>query len=155
LSGSDFSNGTPNLFATVGNFTIGSGGAITGLQDLSDGGIVSTNNSLSGTVVAGPAAAPATVLATGFGTLTFDVFVIDSTHLKFIEMDAGSNLVGDAYAATSATMPTGTLAFTLAGSYPAANTVSAAAGFMVTDGSGTITTASTFDFNNSGSVSPG
>jgi hypothetical protein len=155
LSGSDFSNGTPNLFATVGNFTIGSGGAITGLQDLSDGGIVSSNNSLSGTVVAGPSTSPATTLSLSSGlTLVFDVFVIDSTHLKFIEMDAGSNLVGDAYAATSTTMPTGTLAFTLAGSYPAANTVSAAGGFMVTDGSGTITTASTFDFNNSGSVSP-
>src|SRR5215471_8896279 len=134
LSGSDFSNGTAaNPFATIGNFTVGSGGAITGLEDLNDNGIAYGNESLTGTVVAGPAATPATVLATGFGTLTFDVFVIDSTHLKFIEMDAGSNLVGDAYAATSATMPTGTLAFTLAGSYPAANTVSAAAGFMVTD----------------------
>src|SRR5215472_17185701 len=130
LSGSDFSNGTAaNPFATIGNFTVGSGGAITGLEDFNDNGIAYPNDSLTGTVVAGPSATPATVLATSTFTLTFDVFVIDSTHLKFIEMDAGSNLVGDAYAATSATMPTGTLAFTLAGSYPAANTVSAAAGF--------------------------
>jgi len=150
LSGSDFSNGTAaNPFATIGNFTVGSGGAITGLEDLNDNGIAYGNESLTGTVVAGPAATPATVLATGFGTLTFDVFVIDSTHLKFIEMDAGSNLVGDAYAATSTTMPSGTLAFTVAGSFGSSG-VSTAGGFMVTDGNGNITNASTLDVNNGG-----
>jgi len=148
FSGADFTSGTADPFATVGNFTTGSGGAITGLEDLSDNSIAYLNESLSGTVVAGPSATPATVLTTAFGSLVFDVFVIDSTHLKFIEMDTGRNLVGDAYAATSTTMPSGTLAFTLAGSYPGPNTVSAAGGFMVTNG-GTITSASTFDVNNS------
>ena len=156
FSGADFSNGTSSdPFATVGNFTIGSNGAITGLEDFSDNSIAYPNQSLSGTVVAGPSTTPGTVLTTGFGTLVFDVFVIDSTHLKFIEMDASRNLVGDAYAATSTTMPSGTLAFTLAGSYPGPNTVSAAGGFMVTDGSGNITTASTFDVNNSATTISG
>jgi hypothetical protein len=152
LSGTDFSNGSANPFATIGNFTVGSGGAITGLQDLSDAGLPYPNESLSGTVIAGPSSTPATVLASGFGTLTFDVFVIDSSHLKLIEMDAGKNLVGDAYAASSTTMPSGTLAFTLAGSYPGATTVSASGGFIVTDGNGNITTASTFDLNNGGTT---
>jgi len=158
FSGSDSTSGTADAFATVGNFTIGSGGAITGLEDLSDNATAYPNQSLSGTVVAGPSTSPGTVLTTGLGsglgTLTFDVFVIDSTHLKFIEMDANKNLVGDAYAATSTTMPTGTLAFTLAGVFQSATTVSAAGGFIVTDGSGNITSASTIDSNNGGTVSP-
>jgi hypothetical protein len=157
LSGTDFSSGSADPFATVGNFTIGSGGAITGLQDLTDNSIAYPNESLSGTVVPGPSTSPGTVLMNGLGgglgTLTFDVFVIDSTHLKFIEMDAGKNLVGDAYAATSTTMPSGTLAFTLAGSYPGPSSVSAAGGFIVTNG-GNITSASTIDTNNGGTVSP-
>jgi hypothetical protein len=153
LSGTDFSNdSSANPFATVGNFTVGSSGAITGLQDLSDNSIAYPNESLSGSVVAGPSSTPATVLASGFGTLTFDVFVIDSTHLKLIEMDAGKNLVGDAYGASSTTMPSGTMAFTLAGSYPGPSTVSASGGFIVTDGNGNITTASTFDVNNGGTT---
>jgi hypothetical protein len=154
FSGSDFSNGTSaDPFATVGNFTIGSNGAITGLQDLTDNSIAYPNQSLSGTVVAGPSTTPGTTLTTpGLGPLTFDVFVIDSTHLKFIEMDPSKNMVGDAYAATSTTVPSGTLAFTLAGSYPGPDTVSATGGFMVTDGSGNITSASSFDVNNGGTT---
>jgi hypothetical protein len=154
FSGSDFTSGTADPFATVGNFTISSGGAITGLEDLNDNGIAYADETLTGTIVAGPSTTPSSSLTPSSfpaGAMVFDVFVIDSKHLKFIEMDATRNLVGDAYAATSTTMPSGTLAFTLAGDFGSGG-VSAAGGFMVTDGSGNITSASTIDSNNGGTV---
>ncbi len=154
LSGADFTSGTVNSFATVGNFTVGSGGAITGIQDFNDGQFAFPNESLTGSLVVGPSSTPATVLSSGFGNLTFDVFAVDANHLKFIEMDAGANLIGDAFSQTSTAFPSGTLAFTLEGLFPNTSTFSAAGGFMMSDGTGNITTASTVDANNGGSVSP-
>lgn len=156
LSGADVSGGTANLFATIGNFTLGSGGTITsGLEDFNDNGFAYTNQAVTGNVVLGPASAPATTLTTQqFGTLTYDVFAINANHLKFIEMDPSGTLSGDAYSRTSTTIPAGTFAFTLAGSFPSNNAASVAGGFMVTDGNGNITNASTEDANNTGTVSP-
>jgi hypothetical protein len=160
LSGSDYISGTANSFGTVGNLTIGSGGTISGLEDFNDAGFAFTSQTLSGALVLGPSATPATELTTTFASntfgvpLTFDVFAIDASHLKFIEMDTFANLLGDAYAQTSTAIPTGSLAFTMEGSYPGAATFSAAGGFMATDGAGNITSASTADANNGGSVTP-
>jgi len=156
FSGADVSNGTANLFATVGNFTLGSGGTISsGIEDFNESGFAYANQALTGNVVLGPASTPATTLNTRqFGTLTYDVFAIDAHHLKFIEMDPSGTLSGDAYSQTSTTVPAGTFAFTLAGSFPGANAASVAGGFIVTDGNGNITNASTEDANNSGTVSP-
>ncbi len=150
LSSSSFS---PNVLATVGNFTVGSGGAIAGLEDFNDGAAASAGLTLNGTLALGPSQSPSTVFTSGFGTLTFDVFAIDATHLKFIEMDASGNLSGDAYAQADTTFPTGTVAFTMSGDYPLQSTPSAAGGFFVTDGSGNITTASSADYNAGGSAS--
>jgi hypothetical protein len=136
--------------ATVGNFAIGSGGA-TGLEDFNSGGIPYPNESLTGSVVLGPSATPATQLAAGGFTIIYDVYAIDAAHLKFIEMDANGTISGDAFSQTSTAIPSGTLAFTLVGGVTAPV---AAGGFMVTDGAGNITTASTEDVNNAGSVSP-
>jgi hypothetical protein len=145
-----------SLFATVGNFTLSAGGGISaGLEDFNEGAFAYTDQSLAGTVVLGPSSSPKTVLTTTqFGTQTYDVFAIDSTHLKFIQMDTSGTLMGDAYSQSTTTLPVGTLAFTLAGSYPAADTVSAAGGFMVTDNAGNITDSSSEDANNGGSPSP-
>jgi hypothetical protein len=151
FSGFDYSSGTANSFATVGNFTV-SGGAISGLEDYNDGEFAYPNETLTGSIALGPSSTPATVLSTGFGTLTFDVFAIDANHLKFIETDTTANLVGDAYSQSSTSIPTGALAFTLEGSYPGPDSFSAAGGFMVTDGSGNITSSSTVDANNGGTV---
>ncbi len=156
FSGADVSNGTANIFATVGNFTLGSGGAITsGIEDLNENGFAYANQTLTGNVVLGPASTPATTLTTPtqFATQTYDVFAINAKHLKFIEMDASGTLSGDAYSQTSTTIPAGTFAFILAGSFPGATSASTAGGFIVTDGAGIITNASTEDANNSGMVS--
>ena len=150
------SSGSANLFATVGNFTLGTGGAVTaGSEDFNDGGFAYADQTLTGNVVLGPSSTPASTLSTTqFGAQAYDVFAIDASHLKFIEMDAGATLSGDAYSQSSTSMPSGTMAFTLAGSFPGANGVAAAGGFLVTDGSGNITNASSADANNGGSVSP-
>lgn len=143
-----------NSMGAAGNFTIGSGGSITaGLADINDASFADADLSLSGAVVAGPSSSPSTTLTTTpTGSLTFDVYPIDANHLKFIEMDAIGTLSGDAYSQTSATIPAGTFAFTMEGSYPSANSPAAAGGFIVTDGNGLITDASTEDVNNEGTA---
>ena len=86
FSGADASSGNP--FATVGNLVVGAGGSISGLEDFNDGGIVNADQTLSGTLAVGPSSTPGTTLTTGaVGGLLFDVYPIDATHLKFIEMD--------------------------------------------------------------------
>jgi hypothetical protein len=147
-----FSGGnTSSSLAAVGNFTLGSGGTITsGLEDFNEGGIANnTDQTLSGHVVLGPSSTPSTQLNTTNISGTYDVFAINATHLKFIEMDANGTLSGDAFSQTSPAVPTGTMAFTLQGGI---STPVAAGGFMVTDGAGNITTASSEDVNDGGTV---
>lgn len=139
--------------ATVGNFTVGS----TGLIDVNEGGILPLpNEPLSVSLSVGPSATPATTLTANGAIWTFDVFAIDATHLKFIEMDATNILVGDAFAQTSTTMPVGAQAFTLAGCAPCNSTSftpAAIGGFIVTDASGNINNSSTQDYNVGGTAS--
>lgn len=142
-----FSGGASESFATVGNFTL-SGGTISGLEDFNSGGAPYTAETLSGNLTLGPSLTPSTLLSTTTFAITYDVFAIDASHLKFIEMDAQGTAVGDAFSQTSTSWPTGTttFAFTLGGFLPG-GTAFAAGGFMVTDGSGNITNASNEDFN--------
>ncbi len=156
FSGVYSSSGAANgvAFSTVGNFTLNAA-AMTGLEDFNSSNIPVAAETLSGTFALGPSSTPATqITATGTSNyaITYDVFAVDATHLKFIEMDPNGTLSGDAFAQTSTTMPTGTLAFTLIGG--TSQVVTAAGGFMVTDGAGNITNASTEDINStSGLVS--
>jgi len=139
-------------FATVGAFAINTTGGInsgSGAEDFNDGGIAITDESLGGQVALGPSSTPATVLNTENFSLTFDVYAIDATHLKFIEMDALPIVSGDAYSQPSTTI-SGTMAFVLAGLFE--GNPAAAGGFMVTDGSGNITNASTEDVNDAGTT---
>jgi hypothetical protein len=151
FSGATSSSGA--AFATVGNFTLGSGGSITGLADFNNGALtISQQETLGGTVaVSSP---PSTVLSTSqYPSLAFDVFPIDAAHLKFIEVDANGTLSGDAFSQTSTSIPVGTMAFTLAGT-TSGNAPVAAGGFMVTDNTGDLTNASTEDYNVGGTLSP-
>jgi len=153
LSGASVASGQP--FAAVGNFAIGSSG-IAGHADTNDGAIAFyLDEPLTGSLSVGPSANPATTLSANGLSGTFDVFAIDATHLKFIEMDASNILVGDAYAQTSTAMPVGAQAFTLAGCLPCGSspTPSAIGGFLVTDANGNVTSSSTQDFNVGGNLS--
>ncbi len=146
LYGANYSSGTP--WATVGNFAF-SGGDIAGLDDLNEGGLLTyADQTLTGSLVLGPSATPATTLATGAFSGLFDVVAIDATHLKFIEMDETATLSGDAYSQTSPTITTGTMAFTLTGEEFASG------GFMTTNGSGGISGVEDYNDNGTNVSSP-
>jgi len=147
-------NATGDL-ATVGNFTVGSSGSISGLQDFTNNTLNYANLALSGQVVLGPSSTPSTTLTTnsGFATLTFDAIAVDATHLKFIEMDGTGTLSGDAYSQTSSSMPVGTLPFALGGAISSSLVPTVAGGFLVTDNNGNITNASSEDVNEGGTAS--
>jgi hypothetical protein len=133
-------------WATAGNFTV-SGTSISGLDDFNNGVLSYPAQALSGSLVVGPSSSPSTTLDTAAFSGLFDVYAIDATHLKFIEMDPTATLSGDAFSQPSTTISAGTMAFTLAGSEFAAG------GYMVTDGNGNITNSSTEDYNAGGNFS--
>ena len=142
-------------WATVGNFTAGS--TITGLDDLNEGGLLTyANQTLGGSLALNSSSGPGTTLTTPAFNGLFDVFAIDASHLKFIEMDTTATMSGDAYSQTTATIPAETLTFNLVGNVSGSGDLNdfAAGGFMVTDGNGNITNASSEDYNENGTVSP-
>lgn len=152
LSFSGVDQGGNGTLATVGAFTIDANGNITtGVEDFNDNGTIPyVGQSLGGHVILGPSSTAGTLLTTQNFSMTFDVYAIDATHLKFIELDTFPILAGDAYSQSSASIPAQTMAFTLSGligTNPAAT-----GGFMVTDGAGNITSASSEDINDAGTV---
>jgi hypothetical protein len=152
LSGNAYSSS--GALALAGNFAVGSGGALTGLEDFNEGGTnVYANQTLTGTITVGPSVTPTTTISNPLTAAlqTYDVFAIDASHLKIIEMDTFATLSGDAYSQTSASMPAGAMAFTLFGDNLSG--ILATGGFMVTDGSGNITNASSEDYNSAAGVS--
>jgi len=75
------------VFASVGNFAIGSDGTITGLQDFNDNGLLSyAAEGLGGQITLGPNTS--SVLSTSPYTGNYDMYAIDATHLKLIETDS-------------------------------------------------------------------
>lgn len=109
-----------NYLSAAGAVTLDANGNITsGVQDFSDNGDAANLQALSlqGNVTAGaPGTAQLTTGAAAFGTLHFDVWPIDPTHLKLIETDSTAFLAGDAYVSTGHTgFPAGQLVFTLSG----------------------------------------
>lgn len=132
-----------NPLTTAGSFTLDANGNITsGVQDFNDNGSSEglRDRTLQGTVAVGaPGTSQLTTNVSGFGSLQFDVWPIDATHLKLIETDSKAFLEGDAYVATGqTTLPSGQLVFTLtgedSGGYPFAS-----AGMLTSDGSSQIT----------------
>jgi hypothetical protein len=149
LAGTDDS--LVNPLGTVGAFTI-NGNSISGTEDFNDDGTSNnlTGLTLSGQLTAGASGAPSTAtLTTSFGLLGFDVWVIDSTHLKFIETDETLNvLAGDAFTQVTALAP-GQLVFVLSG-MEAGNPISVG-GYATTDANGDLTNGFE-DYNNAGTV---
>jgi hypothetical protein len=152
LSGDDLVATT--ALATVGSFTVGTDGSITGVQDFNDADVF-TSYSLGGTVALGSGSAPGTATLTtdSFGTLSFDVYAVDSTHLKFIETSGTAFLSGDAFTQQGASLATTatTFAFTMGGevgaNVPSTATPLAVGGLMAIDGAGNITSGSEIDIN--------
>ncbi len=113
LSGSG-SGGAPLL--TVGSVTLNSSGGVTaGLQDINNdttaaSGSITTSSFVNLTSTPGTA-----TIANSLGpSFNFDVYPIDSTHVKLIETDGAAFLSGDAYT-QGTSIPSGQLVYTMAG----------------------------------------
>ena len=160
LSGTDLAG---NPLAQVGAFTLDSSGNISASG--ANAGVADTtlynfstfiatpyaDSALTGVVQVGSGTTPGpATLATSFGTLTFDVYAVDSTHLKLIESDGLEILVGDVFTQPSATIPSGNMVFSMVGPDPGGNPF-AAAGLMTSDGTSQITGGSE-DLNDAGIV---
>lgn len=137
LSGGDTSN---NSFFTVGAFTLNSSGTIAaGVADFNHNGIIGPQLALSGSVSLGSGTTPGTAtLVSTFGTFLFDVYAVDSAHLKLIEKDGQAILVGDVYSQPSASIPAGNLVFNMSGLDSNLN-LFVTAGQMTSDGSSQLT----------------
>jgi hypothetical protein len=131
--------GANGPIATVGAFTLDSTGAVsTGQEDVNNAGGYSGAPSqiLTGSAVTlGTTPAKATIASSEGTSYTFDVYPIDSGHLKFIENDSQLFVSGDAYTQGSS-IPTGQLVYTLAGEN---STVPFDSGGWLTNNSATIT----------------
>jgi hypothetical protein len=123
-----------NPFETAGNFTLGGTTTIsTGLQDFNDDSNSTTNLPLTGSLTLGAAGSAGSALLTAtdspYGTLSFDVWPIDATHMKLIEVDGVEALEGDAFT-QQATISSGQLVYTLAGLDAANDSVLSSGGFL-------------------------
>jgi len=154
-------SGTRGTFplATVGAFTLNSSGVIgpNGITDINYNASLSTAQPLTGSVTVGSGTAPgsATLTTTSFGSLNFDVYTVDASHLKLIENDGVAILIGDVFTQPSASIPQGNLVFTMSGlDLASPSNLFAAGGLMASDGQSLIPTGSE-DVNDGGTVDGG
>ncbi len=150
VSGADSSE---SPLASVGAFTLNPSGAITsGSQDFNDAGSSAglTALPLTGSLTLTSSTSGTAQLNSTFGSLGFDVWVIDSTHLKLIETDAtGLALSGDAFTQQT-TFTAGQLVFTIAG-FDSSQNPFVAGGFATTDVNGNLS-AGVEDYNDAGTA---
>lgn len=150
-----------NPEGSAGLLTIDNSGNVTsGVLDENNAGTVSLNAAIP--FSAAGVSAPATV--TGRGTITFTspvtastvhfaYYVVDSNHLKLIQLDSAPILSGDAFRQTG-TSVSGSFAFTLAGATVSGHGVFSMGGILNTLGAGTILNTSVVDLDNGGALTP-
>jgi hypothetical protein len=142
-----------NSGATVGSITTDTAGSITsGVQDLSDNGVISSNQPISGGTVqvAGNGRGTATI-NTAAGAANFAFYVVDANRLKLVEIDSLPAFAGDAFRQTGAISNAsfnGALAFTVSGNDTAFGPF-AAGGVLTSNGAGAVTSG-TEDVNDGG-----
>jgi hypothetical protein len=151
ISGVSVTTGFGIPEATVGSVTLDASGNATGVQDLNNNTAYSALTIISPSKVLVGTSPSAATLVTNGGTFNFDVYAIDSTHLKFIETDMFPILVGDVFSQTSTSFPSGELAFTIVGIDYSTTTPGplAVGGMMNSNGTSTIS-AGVEDFNDAG-----
>jgi hypothetical protein len=148
--------GSTASYAAVGSLIMnsdGSGNVTGGVEDINNGGAYTgTGTITAGSFVnVGTGTAPGTAVIASTNTYTYDVYAIDSTHLKFIETDGLLFLSGDAYT-QGTSIASGQLVYTMSGVDFAAEAPFAAGGWL-TNNSGTIATGLE-DYNDGGNLSP-
>ncbi|MGH9494943.1 MAG: hypothetical protein ACRD3B_08105, partial [Candidatus Sulfotelmatobacter sp.] len=153
------STGVQTIFGATGTFALDSNGGIgattAGVEDVNNNGLAICGANgcaiTSGSVTLGATLPGLAVFTTNAGTFTFDVYPVDSTHLKLIEIDAAPIIAGDAYTASTA-IPSGNNVFTVAGFDSVVQGPFTAAGILNTDGAGNVTTSSVEDINDVGTA---
>jgi hypothetical protein len=128
------------------------GAVSTGQEDVNNAGGYSGAPSqilTKSVVTLGTKPATATIASSAGTSYTFDVYPIDSGHLKFIESDSKLLVSGDAYT-QGTSIPTGQLVFTLAGENTSGRPLDS--GGWLTNSSAGIT-AGLEDFNDGVAVS--
>jgi hypothetical protein len=162
VSGSDL---LFNRFAMAGRFSVNNAGLIpeTGtILDVNDGGVVTTSD----TSLNGSYAFDTSHPGTGRGTLTltsdttgqiqYAFYIVDSTHLKLVEIDQNSYLAGEMFSAPTGSsfsgteLPASNYVFTAGGTTSAGPY--AEGGVFVSDGSANVT-GGVFDNNSNGTIS--
>jgi hypothetical protein len=144
--------GTP--LGTAGLITLDGSGNATGSLDYNNNETPSQLTINSGSkVLVSATPGTATLVTSGGTTLNFDVYAIDATHMKLIEVDSFPILSGDVFSQTSASFPSGQIVFTMAGLdfsvTPAFPLV--VGGLMTSDGTSTISNGKE-DFNDAGTA---
>ncbi|MBZ5509763.1 MAG: hypothetical protein LAN70_01195 [Acidobacteriia bacterium] len=150
LSGANGTN-RPGSLAMAGAFAANGGIISSGALDVNNAGSPSAGLSLAGTYAAPNASGRGTMtLNSAFGTQNLAYYVVDATHIKVVETDAGAQLVGDVYKQpvgpfTNASVRGG-FVFALLGSTSAG--AFGEGGVLTLDGTGNVTSAtSTIDIN--------
>ncbi|MFY9842968.1 MAG: hypothetical protein WA718_07535 [Terriglobales bacterium] len=153
MAGADFND---NSLATVGTFTLDQNGLLSkGVQDANDNAFGYPQMTISPTTAAlGSGTGPGTLTLTtaSFGSLSFDFYAVDATHLKFIETDTVEFLAGDVFSQTDASIPQGPMAFTMSGGTANLGAI-AMGGLMTSDGTGNFPSGLE-DVNDGGNLSP-
>ena len=143
--------------AMAGAFSLDGSGTISpaGIVDINSNAAIFSAQALSGSVTVGSGTTPgsATLTTAPFGKLTFDVYTVDSSHLKLIENDGVAILTGDVFTQTSASIPQGNLVFTMSG-LDLSGSLFAVGGVMASDGTSLIPSGSE-DVNDGGTVDGG
>ncbi len=143
-------------FATAGTVALSGTGSVTsGVEDYNNDGTATTSQAVSTSsfVTVGTGTSPGTAqLITSFGTLAFDVFAVDSTHVKLIETDNNFFLSGDAYTPATTLPASATLAFTMSG-LDASSFPLAVGGTFPVDANSNVLGGGIEDFNDGGTVS--
>ena len=137
----------------AGAITIDGSGAATGSYDYNNDGTPALIAINSGSNLSAGSTPGTATLVTGSGTLNFDVYSIDGTHMKLIERDSSTSspiLAGDLFAQTSAAFPSGQIVFTMAGFDGSIGRALTVGGLMTSDGSSAISNGEE-DFNDGGS----
>jgi len=151
LSGANVTN-RPGSLAMAGALASDGAGVISGgALDVNNAGSPSAGLSLAGAYTVPNASGRGTMtLNSSFGTQNLAYYVVDATHVKVIETDAGAQLVGDVYKQPAGPFTNanirGGFVFAFLGSTSAG--AFGEGGVLTLDGTGNVTSAtSTIDIN--------
>jgi len=150
ISGISVTTGSGIPAASAGVVTLDADGNATGSMDYNSNSVPSLLTITTGSSVLSGTPGTAT-LVTGSGTLNFDVYPIDATHMKVIETDGFPILAGDLFKQSLPQFPAGQIVFTMGGEDYATGFPLVVGGFMTSDGTSTISGGSE-DFNDGGTA---